>query len=96
MYSTKNILTKSISAPATVAGILFVAGLVAPEAASTSPLLTTLKPLSGRGAAPDQKFLMSFEIGRKQAVSYFQSEGGHCKLTLMVAEAFNGSAETPV
>jgi hypothetical protein len=29
-------------------------------------------------------------IGQKQTVSHFENQGGRCKLTLMVGEAFNG------
>ena len=33
---------------------------------------------------------ISFEIGTKHAVSYFLSDKGTCKLSLMVADAFDG------
>jgi hypothetical protein len=81
---------KSAAVAASLAGILSAVVLFAPQASNAVPLVATLKPISGKGDVPGAKHLMSFEIGRKHAVSYFQSEAGHCKLTLMVAEAFDG------
>lgn len=85
MSSTRNII-----AATALAGLLSVVGFGAAEAVDASSLPATLKPISGQGAAPDQAFLLSFAIGRKQTVSYFENDGGFCKLTLMVGEAFNG------
>lgn len=84
MSSTRNII-----AATALAGLLSVAGFGTAGAADTS-LPATLNPISGQGAAPDQKFLLSFAIGKKQTVSYFENHDGLCKLTLMVGQAFNG------
>ena len=49
----------------------------------------TLKPLNG----------VSFDIGAKRALSYFLSEEGQCKLTLIVANQMHGDevpTDTPV
>lgn len=35
---------------------------------------------------------VSFDIGSKHAVSYFSSESGQCKLTLVIADAMKGDA----
>jgi len=43
----------------------------------------TMKPVHG----------ISFDVGSKRAVSYFQNDRGLCNLTLMVAEAMNGDEE---
>ena len=82
-------LTRNIIAATALAGLLSVAGFGTAEAGET-PLPATLKPLSGQGATPDQKFLLSHAIGKKQTVSYFENQNGQCHLTLMVGEAFNG------
>lgn len=59
--------------------------------AEDSPPMITLKPMSGPGASSaDQKFLLNTIVGKKQAISYFLNENGLCKLTVMVADAFNG------
>jgi hypothetical protein len=68
------------------AGVLSVAGLA--EAAEIAP--TTLKPIAGEGAAPGQSHLLNVEVGSKRAVAYFLNESGQCKLTILVAQAFNG------
>ena len=64
--------------PAALATIAL--GLSASVAAADSSSALTMKPLHG----------ISFDVGTKHAVSYFQANSGVCKLTLMVAEAFNG------
>jgi hypothetical protein len=49
----------------------------------------TLKPLNG----------LSFDVGAKRALSYFLSETGQCKLTLIVANQMLGDevpTDTPV
>jgi hypothetical protein len=54
---------------------------------ASSPL--TMKPLHG----------ISFDVGTKRAVSYFLSESGQCRLTLIVADAMTGDeppTDTPV
>jgi hypothetical protein len=40
----------------------------------------TVKPLQG----------VSFDIGTKHAVSYFLSESGQCRLTVLIADAMKG------
>ena len=53
--------------------------------------MITLKPMSGaRASGADQKFLLNTIVGKKQAISYFQNENGLCKVTVMVADVFNG------
>jgi hypothetical protein len=82
-------LLSSIIVVAALAGAFNIGsqgGLAAAEGSS----LVTLKPMSGPGVGGSKKFLLSRQIGTKQTISYFQNEGGTCKLTLMVAEAFNG------
>ena len=52
-------------------------------------LVLTMKPLHAT----------SFDVGRKRAISYFLSENGQCKLTLVIADAMQGDAiptDTPV
>jgi hypothetical protein len=77
---------------------IVLASLIAPvdsgslEAADT-PRSTVLKPMSGAGVS-GQQFLLNWRVGTKQAVSYFQNIDGRCKLTVMVADAYNG-AEVP-
>jgi hypothetical protein len=82
-------LFSNIIVAAALAGTFGIAnqdGLAAAEAR----YLVTLKPMSGPGAGGSKKFLLSRQVGTKQTISYFQNEGGACKLTVMVAEAFNG------
>lgn len=50
--------------------------------AADASALKTIKPIHG----------MSFDLGTKHASSYFLSDNGVCKLTLMVVEAHNGDA----
>jgi hypothetical protein len=82
--------TKSkLAVAAILSSVLAFAGNAG--AAETSPLLATLKPISGPGAAgKSQDFLLQLPFGSKKTVSYFLSENGNCKLSLMVGEAFNG------
>jgi len=94
MSSTRNAI-----ATTALAGLLSVVIFGIAEAADTAPLPTTLKPIVGNGAAPGQTFLLNVALGAKQAVGYFESRNGACKLTLMVGEAFDGEnvpQETPV
>lgn len=84
MHGTRNTIATTV-----LAGVLSVAGLGAAQAADTSPSPLTLKPISGQGTT-GRTFLLNMPIGQKQAVSYFQNEGGLCRLTLMIGEAFNG------
>ncbi len=80
---------KSIIAAA-LAGIVALANNGTPLAAE-APTHVTLKPMSGPAApAKGQQVLLNMRVGTKQAVSYFQAENGRCKLTIMVADAFNG------
>ncbi len=82
-----NSMTKIILA--TVAtGILTLGGAGVSQAGDASSPLT-MKPLHG----------ISFDIGAKRAVSYFLSESGRCKLTLIIADAMKGDelpTDTPV
>lgn len=73
-----------------IAGVLSISGLTIVQAEDNARLPVTIKPISGNGAAPHQFALLSFVIGKKQTVSYFHNETGVCKLTVMVAGAFNG------
>jgi hypothetical protein len=58
------------------AGISVAAG---PSMGADPGLPLTIRPLQG----------VSFDIGRKRAVSYFLSDDHACKLTLMLAELVN-------
>jgi hypothetical protein len=91
MSTLKHLRTAlAATAAAVAAGTAIVAPATAGGPEEVSPIVKTLKPISGQGAGPDQHFLFSVTLGTKQAVSYFQNEHGLCKLTLMVADAFNG------
>jgi len=83
MRSTKNIIAATM-----LAGLLSMNGGSASQAADIASGLT-MKPLGG----------ISFDIGTKRAVSYFLSESGRCKLTLLVADAIKGDVlptDTPI
>jgi hypothetical protein len=71
-------------------GMLALSNHAALQAAEASVLMT-LKPMSGPGVGGSKHFLLNFKVGTKQTVSYFQNQNGVCKLTVMVAEAFNGA-----
>lgn len=87
-------MSKNITA-AVLAGILSLQGVNAVEAADAFSGLTTLSPISGQGAAiKGRQYLLNVKIENKQAVGYFLNEKSRCKLTLMVAEAFN-EADAP-
>jgi hypothetical protein len=76
---------------AAFAGVLALAGFGSLQAAELSPLLTTLKPMSGQGTeSGGQPFMLNLHVGSKHTVGYFQNDNGQCALTLMVADAFNG------
>lgn len=72
--------------------MIVLAGVLSMNAVSTShagEASWTLKPLNG----------VSFDIGAKRALSYFLSEEGQCKLTLIVANKMQGDevpTDTPV
>jgi hypothetical protein len=84
-------LAKNVVVGAAVAAVISVTHVGGVRAAEASSALKTLRPISGQGTAGNgQQFLLNVEVGGKQAVSYFLNEQGLCKLTLMVAEAFNG------
>src|SRR3990172_11688765 len=55
-------------------------GLSGSAASAGSSDALTMKPVHG----------ISFDVGSKRAVSYFQNDRGLCNLTLMIAEAMNG------
>lgn len=78
-------------AASALAGVLALGGVSTLQAADAAIDVMTIKPLSGPGAERQGlKFLLNLEFGRKQAVTYYLNEKGVCKLTLMVADAFNG------
>jgi len=59
--------------------------------AEEAPALVTLKPMVGAAAAVEhQQFLLNARVGTKQTLSYFLNDNGLCKVTVMVADAFNG------
>ena len=73
---------------ATVLAGFAVTGATLTKAEDGPPLLT-MKPLHA----------VSFDVGRKHAVSFFLSEKGQCKLTMVVADAMQGDVspiDTPV
>lgn len=84
------ILVSKYIIAAGLAGIVAVANHGTPLAADALTLIT-LKPMS-RPAAPanGQQVLLNLRVETNQAVSYFQKENGRCKLTVMVADAYNG------
>jgi hypothetical protein len=84
-------LSSKIIIAAAVAAFQFAAGLSTLEAEEVRLEARTMKPISGKGAEREgQPHLFSAEIGAKHAVSYFANDNGQCRLTLMVADAFNG------
>lgn len=74
MNSIKNIVAGTI-----LAGIMSMTGTDASQAGAAAPKWT-MKPLGA----------ISFDIGTKHAVSYFLSESGQCKLTVVIADAMKG------
>ena len=69
-------INKLILTALAIAGL----GLAGSAASAGSSDALTMKPVHG----------ISFVVGSKRAVSYFQNDRGLCNLTLMVAEAMNG------
>jgi len=69
-------MNKLILTALAIAGL----GLSGSAASAGSSDALTMKPVHG----------ISFDVGSKRAVSYFQNDRGLCNLTLMVAEAMNG------
>ena len=69
-------MNKLILTALAIAGL----GLTGTAASADSSPALTMKPVHG----------ISFDVGSKRAVSYFQNDSGLCNLTLMVAEAMNG------
>jgi hypothetical protein len=76
MDSIKNIVTKTI-----LAGLMSITAAGVSQAGGPA-LKRTMKPLAA----------VSFDIGTKHAVSYFLSEAGQCKLTVVIANAMLGDA----
>lgn len=77
---------KSTFAMTVLAGVLCMNAVSSAHAEDAS---WTLKPLNG----------VSFDIGAKRALSYFLSEEGQCKLSLIVANRMQGDevpTDTPV
>jgi hypothetical protein len=56
------------------------AALASQTAVAADAHPTTMKPLAG----------VSFDVGASHAVAYFEAGSGACRLTLMVADTFNG------
>jgi hypothetical protein len=71
------IATKTI-ATTLLSGIVLTHGAVGAQAADTTAKLT-MKPLHG----------ISFDVGARRAVSYYQNSNGRCALVLTIAEAPN-------
>jgi hypothetical protein len=69
------IATKTI-ATTLLSGIILTHGAVSAYAADTAVKLT-MKPLHG----------ISFDVGARRAVSYYQNSNGRCALVLTIAEA---------
>lgn len=69
-------LTKKLIVATTVTGVLAVADIGTLKAADTSTVLKMVKPIQGA----------ILDVGSKHTVSYFLSENGKCRLTLMIAE----------
>ena len=59
-----------------------LAGIASITATCASQAGWTMKPLGA----------VSFDVGSKHAVSYFLSESGQCKLTLVIGDAMKGDA----
>ena len=76
MNAIKNIVPKTI-----LAAFLLVTAAGVSQAGG-QPSKWTMKPLAA----------VSFDIGTKHAVSYFLSEAGQCKLTVIIANAIQGDA----
>lgn len=74
-------LTKELAIATALAVFSTGAGLGAVQASGGAPASQTMKPMAG----------VSFDLGTKHAVSYFLTDNGTCKLTLMVADAFDGN-----
>jgi hypothetical protein len=69
---------------AALGGALCLAASMGPSAAEPrSP--TTMKPLNA----------ISLDVGSKHVVSYFLNADGHCKLTLMIADALRDETSEP-
>jgi hypothetical protein len=50
-----------------------------------------LKPILGANApVPARQSLLDLTLGAKQVMGYFNNEKGQCKVTIMVADAFDG------
>ncbi len=64
----------------TMVAAVALTSTAAAYAAELSSKPMTMKPMHG----------ISFDVGAKHAVSYFLSEGGRCRLTLILAQAFTG------
>jgi hypothetical protein len=83
MNSTKTIIL------ATATSALLALGSAGASKAGEASQPLTMKPLHG----------VSFDVGTKRAVSYFLSESGRCKLTLIVADQMKDDTpptDTPV
>jgi hypothetical protein len=57
-----------------------------------------LKPVRGANAlVPARQSLLDLTLGAKQVIGYFDNEKGQCKVTIMVADAFDdqGVSDAP-
>ena len=70
--------------PALLIGIL-AAGAGVAVADRTSPKAETFRPIQA----------MSYELGQKRAVGYFERANGTCRVTLMIAEEVNTDVAEP-
>ncbi len=54
-----------------------------------------LKPILGANAhLPARQSLLDFTLGAKQVIGYFNNEKGQCKVTIIVADAFDDTGGT--
>src|SRR5262245_33359878 len=84
MTTVRNIIVTTALVALTVAG---AHGTLKAEEATQH---LALKPALGATAtAPARQSLLDLTLGEKQVVGYFSNEKGRCKVTIMVADAFD-------
>lgn len=66
---------RTIAAAAALSGLVSLAGIGVAQAQDG----LTMKPLAG----------ISFDVGSKRAISYYEADQGACKVTLILAEPFS-------
>jgi len=69
-------LAKNIIVATALTGVLAMADLGTVKAGDSSPVWRPMKPL----------YAVSFDVGRKHVLSYFQSKNGRCDLTMIVSD----------